>query len=664
MAALGFLAEMLGLILGFVAIGLHVAAIKGNSKRYFDMANKAVLAQFALVTLTVLVLLSALVSSDFSLVYVSNYTDRTLPLVYKLTALWAGQAGSLLFWAWLATIFVSFELWRIRKLDFKYQSYVFITTTVTATFFMFLCTFVTSPFTTHVFTPADGSGMNPMLQNPGMIIHPPLLYVGFVGFAIPFGHALASLFTKNLSNLWIKASRPWVLFTWVFLTAGIVLGAWWAYVELGWGGYWAWDPVENASLFPWITSTALIHAMIIYERRDKLKKWAYSMAMVTYWLTVFGTFLTRSGIMTDSVHSFGKSSLGGFFVMFMLVSIAVFLIGFIPNMKNLDDKEDFNFISREGMFFMGLLCFTALTIALVFYTMLPTLSELTTGTKFSVEINSYNLVSIPFVVVMLMLASFGPIIPYGTVAIAKLARTYAPVLIAGVVVTAITVALGFTKPASIALAFATTCSLASFVTLMIKTIKNGGVNKFLSNRRLGGVLIIHIGLAIMAYGIIFSALYHRDIEVSIAPNESVTFERYELTPGVAHSEHVKNYTSNYVPIQVKVDGEEIATLYPEIREYDTTQQHSEDDNHVYAEVAYHSMARGDLYIILNGYDMGQNQIRLTVILQPLIVWIWVGCILMCIGGLYGASQNAPIAPKPAPVEQKPQPAAQQRKGKR
>ncbi|MDR0453570.1 MAG: cytochrome c biogenesis protein CcsA [Deferribacteraceae bacterium] len=629
----GFVVQVFAIFLGFLAIVMYIATINEKTRTStFKIAGGLLAAQTLLITISVFILLNALVTSDFAYVYVFSYTERSLSLPYKVSALWAGQAGSLLFWSWLASIFTVFELWRIREHGHKYQSYVLLVSLITTTFFLILCTFVTNPFEMMPFSRMDGQGMNPMLQNPGMMIHPPLLYIGFVGFMIPFAHSIAALNLKDASPYWVKNSRPWTIFTWIFLTAGIVLGAWWAYVELGWGGYWAWDPVENASLFPWITATAFIHAAIIYERRNRMKGWSHCLSVITFGLTVFGTYLTRSGIMSDSVHSFGKSALGNFFIFFLLLTTAVFIVSFYKNRRELADKTNFNFTSKEGVFFLALLCFLALTLALIFYTMLPVLSEIILSNKMSVSIASFNFVSIPFFTVIFFLAGIGLIISYNKMNPDQFVRQYIPVLIASLIAVAVVIGLGFRGVSPLVISFAASTVFFAFLFQGVRMIMKSGVTVIYNNRRFFGAAVVHIGLAMMAFGVVFSSFYSYESDEMTSSGSSFVFDRYTLAVGDVEHEDGRNYEANYVTVDVYQQDKLIFTLYPELREYYKSQN-------IFGEVAYRSMMRGDLYTILQGFDKGQNIVRLSVIFQPLIVWIWVGSILMCLGAAYAVTQN-------------------------
>ncbi|GAB7141018.1 cytochrome c-type biogenesis CcmF C-terminal domain-containing protein [Deferribacterales bacterium RsTz2092] len=621
---MGVVFLVLGLVVGIVAIVAFILAVRERNDSYYKVGSYALIAQAILITGAVLVLLFYLVSGNFNNVYVASYTDKALPLVYKATALWAGQAGSLLLWAWLAVIFTAFELYRLRDSDKSYNSYVFISGIFTTIFFLFLCRFVTDPFETLPFTARDGNGLNPLLQNFGMIIHPPLLYVGFVAFMLPFAHAFASLMVGDVSTFWIKMIRPWSLFAWVFLTAGIVLGAWWAYVELGWGGYWAWDAVENASLFPWLTGTALLHAAVLYEHKGHLKSWGYALALITFELTIFGTYLTRSGIMSDSVHAFGQSSLSNFFLAFIVITTLVFVALLFINRRQLDDTADFNFLSREGMFFVALLCFIALTVAILAYTMLPVISNLLLSVKITVESASYNFISIPFFVVLFLLAGLAPVMSYGETNTGKLGKAYIPVLIVSSVVVVVAFALGWTSMAGALLTLTSVSVLASFVRLAV-------IVKPFKNNRVLGAIIIHVGLAVMALGVTYSALYKYSEDVVVRLDDSFEFDRYTISVGQVRVEQQANYLSQTLPLTLTNKGKKIATLEPEHRTYIPSNKNK--DAQTTSEVAYYSTIRGDVYVMLDGYDTERGLARLVVIFQPLVMWIWVGCIMMCIGGI-------------------------------
>ena len=301
-----------------------------------DSARRAVFALFGVISVAALSLLVALLTRDFNVEYVWSYTSRQLPTVYTLSAFWAGQAGSLLFWALILTGFAAAAMWITPSRYRQLMPYVGAVTCTVALFFIATMLFSANPFDRLPFTPADGNGLNPQLQNPGMAIHPPMLYLGYVSITIPFAFTVAALMSRQMDAGWVHAIRKWTLLSWVFLSVGITLGMWWAYVELGWGGYWAWDPVENASFLPWLTMTAFLHSVMIQEKRSMLKKWNIVLIMLSFLLSIFGTFITRSGIIS-SVHSFTQSNLGYFFLVFLVVAcvfLAWLLWSRLPGLKS------------------------------------------------------------------------------------------------------------------------------------------------------------------------------------------------------------------------------------------------------------------------------------------------------------------------------------------
>ena len=297
-----------------------LVGLKGRRAEVIASAENAAMAVSVFLTLSAASLIYALITKNFQIEYVARYTSRSLSLLYTLTAFYAGQEGSLLFWSWILSLFTALVIFQNKKKNRELMPHVLLVLTAVTFFFTFLMVFATNPFKTLNFRPIDGQGLNPLLQNPGMIFHPPALLIGYVGFSVPFAFALAALITGKIDSTWIKTTRKWTLTAWAFLTAGNLLGMEWAYVELGWGGYWAWDPVENASFMPWILATAYLHSVMIQEKRGMLKVWNMVLIILTFLMTIFGTFITRSGLIA-SVHSFGDSTLGWFFLFFLLLAL-------------------------------------------------------------------------------------------------------------------------------------------------------------------------------------------------------------------------------------------------------------------------------------------------------------------------------------------------------
>jgi cytochrome c-type biogenesis protein CcmF len=330
--------------------------------------------------------------------------------------------------------------------------------------------------------------------------------------------------------------------------------------------------------------------------------------------------------MTDSVHSFGESPLGSYFIIFILMTAVAFLIMVFKNKGILEDKADFNFSSKEGVFFIALLCFSALTIALIFYTMLPVFSELF-GSKISMGQKPYNVVSVVFFTVLFFMASFAPILTYGKTEPRPFLKTYIPAVILALIITAFPVFLGYRKPEAIALTLATSLMLSVFVITLAKAVYKAGGSIIFKNRRFIGAVAVHIGLAMVSYGVIYSAFYNTDLDKTTTFESAVNFGRYTLSVGQLEHEETLNYHSDYVPLYVEADGAFLTNLFPEIRQYN-------NNENVYGEVAYYSLPRGDIYAILQGFDTEKNIVSLKLIFQPLIIWIWVGSILMCLGAAY------------------------------
>lgn len=632
MGQLGNLFQILGLFAGFAAFGMYAYSAQTKDKANAKTADMLLIAQFVFATLASCVLVYALATGYFKMEYVAQYTDLKLPFIYKISGWWAGQAGSLLFWGWLVTLFAAVEIRRTKDYDTKYRSVVLAVSALTSTFFMILTIFVTNPFAELDFFPPDGMGMNPLLQNPGMLYHPPTLFLGYVGFTITVGHALAALMSRDTSAFWAVDTRKWTMITWVFLTIGIVLGGEWAYVELGWGGYWAWDPVENASLLPWLTSTALLHSAFMFERKGRLKIWTHMLALLSFQLCLFGTFITRSGVL-DSVHTFAKSSLGYFFLAFITLTTAVFLLYLKPMLKELADKDDvkFNFLSRDGMYFLSNWLFLGLTIVIAVGTMMPIISGIFLADKVTVGIPYYNKVSAPFFMLILLAGGLAPLLSFsGQENRQELIRKLIPSTVAMVAAMAYLAMTGKGQVLPMILTGFTTFSLVTIITRVVSSVMKGGSKVLWSNRRFYGGMTVHIGVVMIAYGIIASSFFNLQKDVVVAPGEQFEFAGYTLKVGDISFQEMQNYVSAYAPVGVYKGDAKILTLAPERRFYEKNEE-------AFAEVAINSKLSGDLYLILSSYSKDENYVGIQAVYQPFITWIWIGCVVMVIGGLYGIS---------------------------
>lgn len=404
LGSIGMFFQISALILCLASVTAYIYAYLTKAYNIKSIGNWLFIGTTIAIVIASTVLLTAFIVSDFSIAYVAHNSDNSLPMFYKISAFWGGQAGSLLLWVLLLAIFGTIELFRIKKMNDTYQLGVMLIMAGTTLFFTLLVSFLQNPFELTRIIPNDGSGLNPLLQNPGMVIHPPTLYVGYVGFTVIAAHSLGAILSRDFSATWVKMARPWSMIIWAFLTVGIVIGAWWAYVELGWGGYWAWDPVENASLMPWFTATAFLHSAYVYEKTGKLKVWTFILLIITFELTILGTFITRSGLI-DSVHSFSPHPIGYYFLIYIVISAVVYIITLTSNneFKELikEDEEEFKFLSRTGLVLISNWLFLAISLAIAFGTLTP----IFTGTNYN--ISYYNRATAPFFMFIFLASGFG-----------------------------------------------------------------------------------------------------------------------------------------------------------------------------------------------------------------------------------------------------------------
>src|SRR5213595_1549320 len=421
---LAFLVGLWGAITGFVG-GAHQRPDLQQS------ARNATVALFGALLVAVISLEIAIFRHDFSLQYVAGRTSRNLPTFYLWSALYSGQEGSLLFWSAVLSLFAVLTQVLTSRRYRAYLPYVAGVTCLVATFFITVMLAAANPFKRMPFTPLDGQGMNPQLQNPGMVFHPPMLYLGYISITIPFAFAIAALLSKRLDTDWLVAIRKWTLLLWLFLSIGICLGMWWAYVELGWGGYWAWDPVENASLLPWLTMTAFLHSVMIQEKRGMLKKWNLALIIGSWLLSIFGTFITRSGVIS-SVHSFTQSSVGYFFLFFLIAAATASFTVYARRLPLLTAETRLeSMVSREASFLFNNLLLVGVAFSVLWGTLFPILSEAVVGVKYTVLAPWFNTVIIPLGLALLAMTGIGPLIAWRRASIPNLQRQFAVPATAG-----------------------------------------------------------------------------------------------------------------------------------------------------------------------------------------------------------------------------------------
>jgi cytochrome c-type biogenesis protein CcmF len=606
----------------------------------------AVYATFGALAVAALALWKGLATHDFNIEYVAAYTSRNLPSGYIVSALWAGQKGSLLFWAVVLSLFAALAQLLTPRRHAALLPYVAGVTSAVTAFFVCTMIFAADPFERMAFTPADGRGLNPQLQNPGMMIHPPMLYLGYISLTIPFAFAIAALLARSLDAGWIHAIRKWTLVSWLFLAIGITLGMWWAYVELGWGGYWAWDPVENASLLPWLTMTAFLHSVMIQEKRGMLKRWNLGLIIGTFLLSIFGTFITRSGVIA-SVHSFTQSNVGYFFLGFLAIcGILSFTLLYTrwPSLKAEVQLEAV--LSREAAFLFNNLLLVGIAFSVLWGTLFPILSELVRGSKITVGPPFFNQVNVPLGLLLLGLTGIGPLIAWRKASPANLRRQFTWPVISGVVTFLVLFAAGARDfYALMAL------GLAGFVAGTIVQEFYRGVHArrrmhgesapiafarlVARNRRRYGGYLVHAGVLI--YFVAFSGMaFKREIEATLKPGESATLSSpfghtYTLTHvGISQFEALNRIVSA-ATVSVVKDGRSMGLLTSEKRQHvDSFRRPTFEPS---TEVGIRSNLQEDLYITFAGSVGGTEEAVYRFTINPLVWWVWFGGFVLALGGL-------------------------------
>ncbi|MGA9242045.1 MAG: cytochrome c-type biogenesis CcmF C-terminal domain-containing protein [Silvibacterium sp.] len=631
------------------AIALRQLATGARSgvapERLAETARRAGIGSFIATTAAAFALVWAAFNNDFSVAYILHHSNRALPGPYKFAALWSGQEGSLLLWAWLLSAY-GFVLRLRHKVDVKLTAYASAILAGVQIFFLLLLNFAAMPFSlVGGAVPQDGFGLNPLLQYPEMVIHPPMLYLGYVGFAVPFAFALGALMMRYPGEKWIHITRRWTMVTWLFLTCGIFLGAHWAYSVLGWGGYWGWDPVENASLMPWLTGTAFLHSVMMQEKRGMMKSWNVWLIFSTFLLAIFGTLLTRSGLVS-SVHAFAQSSIGAWFWTFLIIVLSICLFTFILQRDHLKAENKLeSLVSRESSFLFNNLVLLAACFTVLWGTLFPVLSEYVQGNKVTVSAPFYNRVAVPIGLFLLFLTGIGPLLAWRSSSFKSIRKNFVLPCIAGLVAAIVVIACGV-HPWEIF----TTNDQGSFYSFMAFTLaavvvtaisaeflrgagvisRHTGQNLFASmvqltrrnTRRYGGY-IVHFGVVVIFIGIAGSA-FNQSREEELGFKQSLNIGPYRLECQSYSQDSNPNYDTEYALLDVYRGDKKITQLAPEKRFYMASQQPS-------TIVANHSTLAWDLYVIYAGKNPDTGQPIIKVFLNPLIAWIWIGVGIIVFG---------------------------------
>ncbi|MCO6429429.1 MAG: heme lyase CcmF/NrfE family subunit [Deltaproteobacteria bacterium] len=625
-------------LLTVFAIAAGIYAGKKEDNRWYLTTRNATIAVFIFQLIALGALAYLFLTDNYANQYVWQFSNRTMQDVYKFSAIWGGMDGSMLLWCFMlscsAAILAAGSLSMPRRL----MPWVLAVINTSSLFFLTVTVYFTNPFRylNAPFIPPDGNGLNPLLQNPYMAIHPPTLYMGFTTLAVPYAFCMGALLAGELSNEWLRLTRKWTLAAWGFLTAGIVLGGHWAYLELGWGGFWAWDPVENASFLPWLTGTAFLHSVMVQERKNMLKSWNVWLIVLTYGLTVFGTFLTRSGVV-QSVHAFASTDIGWVFLVYLGIIFGTALVLTFARRKELaSERKIESFLSREAAFLVNNLLFLSICFAVLWGVLFPVLSEAVTGTKQTVGIPFFNAVNVPLFLLMIFMMGIGPLIAWKKAGLKSLVRTFAAPFFSALAVAAILVWAGITDfypVLSYALCFFVLMTVFGEFHrgLRAQTVSADGTGSYISGtsrlirrhrtRYIG--YLVHVGVLVMTVSITASMAHKIEREFSLSGGETFNVGRFALTLDGLSGKRTENYEAVKADVQVKrlKDGEPLGTLHPEMRFYMRNKENT-------TEVALRMGPREDLYLVLAGIDESGNRASFKVFVNPLQIWLWVGTLIV------------------------------------
>jgi len=640
-----------------------IAAVRQDAVGYrlAETARRAGMASFAAVLVAAGALVYAALTDDFSVAYILHHSNRALPAPYKFAVLWSGQEGSILFWALLLSAY-GFVLRLRHKVDRRLVAMASMVLAGIQVFFLILVNFVANPFGMMDRVAADGSGLNPLLQYPEMVIHPPMLYLGYVGVSVPFAFALAALIMRYPGEKWIHITRRWTMVAWLFLTFGISLGAHWAYAVLGWGGYWGWDPVENASLLPWLSTTAFLHSVMMQEKRGMMKVWNVWLIFITFMLSILGTMLTRSG-MVSSVHAFAQSSIGSWFAGFLGITAVVCFVFFFLNRDHLRSENKLeSLVSRESSFLFNNLVLLGACFAVLCGTLFPMLSEFVRDVKMNLGAPFYNKVMVPIGLFLIFLTAVGPLLAWRNTSVGSIKRNFA---IPGTVALAVELVVAgilskngvrfWTDMGQMYAMLAFCLSTLVIATVASEFIRGGIVwkNKLQTNLALGmyqltrrnmrryGGYVVHFGVVLVVIGLA-GAAFNRDVEQTIGKGDKVSIGRYTLVGEEYTDDDNANYRSSAALLEVYKDGKFLTRLNPEERFFKAS---GGQPVHI---VANHSTLMEDLYVVYEGQDGDNGHPIIKAIINPLVNWIWIGVLVIVFGTGMALVPNATVMSVPVP----------------
>lgn len=655
-AQIGSAALLVALIIaGYVIIAAVLGAQAGRPL-LIESARNGLMVVAGFTTVAALALALAFVTHDFNLRYVAETSNRAMPWYYVLAAFWGGQPGSLLFWAWTLTLFAALAVHLNWRRNHALMPYVMTVLMGIELFFLVLLNFVSSPFerlwilsdgnvtsavfqppATIPFTPTDGRGLNPLLWDRGMMVHPPMLLLGYMSVSIPYAFAMAALLAGKLNTSWLRATRRWTLTAWALLTAGNLLGSWWAYHVLGWGGYWGWDPVENAALMPWLAMSAYLHSVIVQEKRGMLKVWNLALIILAFNLSIFGTFVVRSGVLS-SVHSFAQSSLGPLFFAF-LGAVLLFSLGLLFSRLPLlhDERHLDGMLSRESAFLYNNLLLVAITAATFLGVIFPIVTEAVRNVMITVGPPYYQQVNGPLLLALVALMGIGPLLPWRRASLPVVVQVLRVPLAALVIALAGLLAGGVRSPGPLlgfaVAAFVLAAHAQEFYTGMRARQRVTGeppltalVTLTTRNRQRYGGYLVHIGLVLMMLGVVASSFFQLSKSFTLAPGQAVTVGDYTLTYENLYQRQDPGRNVTFARVFVSQDGRNLGEVRPGKAVYPNF------DNQPASEIAIRTTLLEDLYVVLNSWGEG-GVATFYVFVNPMVAWLWIGGAVLLLGGL-------------------------------
>ncbi|HXG05402.1 MAG TPA: heme lyase CcmF/NrfE family subunit [Candidatus Binatia bacterium] len=621
--------------LGLAVLGTGLAVAGGRTGRtaLVESAQHAALGVFALLTAAFVLLVYAFLTFDFSVRYVAHNTNLGTPFWYRITGVWGALEGSLVLWAWMLALYTVVVAARHRERARVFHPWVLATLLGVLAFFVSVMTLAAPPFTRLAPVPADGRGLNPLLEDTGMITHPVALYLGFTGFTVPFAYAVAALVTGRLGDDWIQLTRRWTLTAWYFLSLGLLIGGWWSYHVLGWGGYWAWDPVENAAFMPWLTGTAFLHSIMIQERRRMLKLWNLALVILTFSLTLFGTFLTRSGVIA-SVHAFTQGAVGAFFLGFLalVVLLSLGLLAWRWDALRAQGELD-SVVSRESAFLLNNLLLVGATFTVFFGTIFPLLSEALRGVKVSVGAPFFNQVNVPLFLGLIFLMGVGPLIAWRRASLDNLRRNFLGPVAAGVVAAAVFHRLGAGSALAV-LALALTVFVAATIALDIgratrarlrmgERLPAAVLGLLVRHHRRYGGFIVHLGVLLVAVGVTGSQAWSVQTEATLERGQAAELAGYRFRFDRLDAAEASNHFKVIATFSVS-NGRSTGAMHPAKKFYP-------QETTPIAAVDYRTGLVEDVYLVLGDFARDGSRATVKIQVNRLVTWIWIGGAVLTLG---------------------------------